>query len=72
MLTEEAFTRAGQRHGMLTLDLTPAGLYAQEALEALRAMRPNLRIELWASNGFVLPIHGATDVADVSKVGASG
>lgn len=72
MLTEEAFTRAGQRHGMLTLDLTPAGLYAQEALEALLVTRPNLRIELWASNGFVLPIHGATDVADVSKVGASG
>lgn len=72
MLTEEAFKSVGRRDGMLTLKLAPTGLYADEALAALRAVRPGLRIELWASNGFVLPIHGATDVPDMAKVTTYG
>ena len=62
----------GGREGLLTLSLAPTGLYPDEALIALRAVRPDLRIEPWTSNGFVLPIHGATDVADPVKVTTYG
>lgn len=58
--------------GLRTVPLAPTGLYPDEALAAVRAVRPDLRIEAWTSNGFVLPIHGATDVADPVKVTTYG
>ncbi|USQ96678.1 hypothetical protein [Caulobacter sp. RL271] len=58
--------------GLRVLPLAPTGLYPGEALAALRALRPDLRIELWTTNGVVLPIHGATDVPDTVKVTTYG
>lgn len=58
--------------GLRTLSLTPSGLHPDEALAALRAVRPDLPIEPWTTNGFVLPIHGATDVPDAVKVRTYG
>ncbi|WP_454758647.1 hypothetical protein [Caulobacter segnis] len=58
--------------GLRTVALAPTGLYPDEALAALHAVRPDLRIEPWTLNGFVLPIHGATDVADPVKVTTYG
>lgn len=58
--------------GLRAVPLAPTGLYPDEALAALRAIRPDLPIQSWTSNGFVLPIHGATDVADPVKVTTYG
>ncbi|MBO9543836.1 hypothetical protein [Caulobacter sp.] len=52
--------------------LTPTGLSSDEALAALRAIRPDLRVQPWTSNGFVLPIHGATDVPSTAKITTYG
>ena len=71
VLTDAAAQAAG-RSALLTAPLAPTGLFPNEALAALRAVQPDLPIEPWTSNGVVLPIRGATDVPDVSKVGTYG
>lgn len=70
-LTPEAAERAG-RAALLTTPLAPTGLDPNEALRALRALRPDLPIEPWTSNGVVLPIRGATDVGDTVEVRTYG
>lgn len=72
MRTEAAFRKAGDRDGMIILALAPTGLQPNEALAALRSVRSDLPIEPWASNGFVLPIRGATDVPDTVEVTTYG
>ncbi|ATC34277.1 hypothetical protein CA606_19115 [Caulobacter vibrioides] len=71
VLTDAAAQAAG-RSALLTAPLAPTGLFPNEALAALRAVQPDLPIEPWTSNGVVLPIRGATDLPDVSKVGTYG
>lgn len=71
VLTDAAAEARG-RSALLTAPLTPTGLYPNEALAALRAVQPSLPIAPWTSNGVVLPIRGATDVPDISKVGTYG
>lgn len=66
-LTDEAAQAAG-RGALLTVALAPTGLFPDEALAALRAARPDLPIQPWTSNGFVLPIRGAADVGDTVEV----
>lgn len=67
-----AAAQATGRSALLTAPLAPTGLFPNEALAALRAVQPDLPIEPWTSNGVVLPIRGATDLPDISKVGTYG
>lgn len=67
-----AGAEAAVRAALLTLPLAPTGLYPNEALTALRAVRPDLPIEPWVSHGVVLPIRGATDVPDTVEVTTYG
>ena len=71
VLTAAAAQTAG-RIALLTAPLEPTGLFPKEALAALRAVQPDLPIEAWTSNGVVLPIRGATDLPDISKVETYG
>lgn len=67
-----AGAEAAGRAALLTLPLAPTGLRPNEALIALRAVRPELPIEPWTSNGVVLPIRGATEVPDTVEVTTYG
>jgi hypothetical protein len=58
--------------GLVRVPLAATGLTAQQALDVMRRVNEALRVETFASNGFVLPIHGATDVPDIAKVGTYG
>ncbi|MFY8208503.1 MAG: hypothetical protein ACOVOE_04060 [Caulobacter sp.] len=71
VLTDAAAQTAG-RSALMTAPLAPTGLLPNEALAALRAVQPDLLIAPWTSNGVVLPIRGATDLPDISKVGTYG
>lgn len=71
VLTDAAAQTTG-RSALLTAPLAPTGLFPSEALAALRAVQPDLLIAPWTSNGVVLPIRGATDLPDISKVGTYG
>lgn len=71
VLTDAAAQAAG-RSALLAAPLAPTGLFPNEALAALRAVQPDLPIEPWTSNGVVLPIRGAADLPDISKVGTYG
>lgn len=71
VLTDAAAQTTG-RSALLTAPLAPTGLFPNEALAALRAVQPDLPIAPWTSNGVVLPIRGATDLPDISKVGTYG
>lgn len=71
VLTAAAAQTAG-RSALLTAPLAPTGLFPNEVLAALRAVQPDLPIAPWTSNGVVLPIRGAADLPDISKVGTYG
>ncbi|MDR7231427.1 hypothetical protein J2X45_002527 [Caulobacter sp. BE264] len=71
VLTDAAAQTAG-RSALMTAPLAPTGLFPNEALAALRAVQPDLLIAPWTSNDVVLPIRGATDLPDISKVGTYG
>jgi len=56
--------------GFVTIRLSDAEIAREPVIAAMLKARPDLRIAPWPHGGVVLPIHGATDVPDIVRVGS--
>lgn len=56
--------------GFVTIRLSDSEAARESVIAAMLKVRSELRVAPWAQGGVVLPIHGATDVPDIVRVGS--